>query len=162
MKLFSFFQYFFPLKLLPAKSKSPTTTLGEHYDLQSIYEKLNARYFNDQLDLNITWFGSPHRKVKAQRILGLFDFQSRLIKIHRLLDHPRFPPYFISYIVYHEMLHSVLPPLRKIRGRRAVHHGKFKEREKVFADYERARDFEKQNHKLFFSARDNWDYHGRT
>ena len=131
---------------------------GVHYDLKSVYDRLNALYFNDQLDLSITWFGHPSRKVKSHRILGLYVFESRLIKIHRLLDHPRFPPYFISYIVYHEMLHSVLPPQKRKKGRCRIHHGEFKEREKCFAEYEQARQFEKQNLNLFF----NVNSHGRT
>jgi hypothetical protein len=143
MRLFSFFR-----RKPKVDLKSPQ---GEHYDLQSVYDRLNAQYFNDRLDLTITWFGCPDRKVRTRRILGLYDFKSRLIKVHRLLDHPRFPPYFISYIVYHEMLHCVLPPLPRRKGRSRIHHGKFKEREKSFADYDRAREFEKRNLNLFFS-----------
>jgi hypothetical protein len=150
MNLFSFFRR----KSLPKPKNRIDDVRGEHYDLQSVYNRLNALYFNDKLDLSITWFGCPHRSVKTQRILGLYEFKSRLIKVHRLLDHPRFPPYFISYIVYHEMLHSVLPPLRRKKGRCRIHHGEFKEREKCFAEYDLAREFEKQNLKLFFMSRD--------
>lgn len=151
MKFLSLFRH--PKNKNP--KKSPYVAVGEHYDLKSIYDRLNSFYFNDGLNLSITWFGCPHRKVKSQRILGLFDFSNRLIKVHRLLDHPRFPPYFISYIVYHEMLHSVLPPLRR-KGRSRIHHEKFKEKEKCFTDYTQARDFEKQNLKLFFMSREGY------
>ncbi len=96
MNLFSFFRR----KSLPKSKNRIDDVCGEHYDLQSVYNRLNAIYFNDKLDLSITWFGCPHRSVKTQRILGLYEFKSRLIKVHRLLDHPRFPPYFISYIIH--------------------------------------------------------------
>lgn len=150
MNLFSFFRR---NKLVQKLIKKPSAARGEHYDLQSVYDHLNALYFDNRLELTIHWFGCPHRKVKTQRILGLYDFQSRQIKIHRLLDHPQFPSYFISYVVYHEMLHSVLPPLKRKKGRLRIHHGEFKEREKCFAEYDLARQFEKQNTKLFFMAR---------
>ena len=156
MKLFTFIKDLFLNNSsgtpLPKLQKSTLLTIGEHHDIQSIYERLNASYFNDELKLSITWFGNPHRKVKSQRILGLFDFTNQLIKVHKLLDHPHVPPYFVSYIIYHEMLHSVLPPVKKKQGRHAIHHAKFKQREKCFADYERARDFEKQNMDFFFTT----------
>jgi hypothetical protein len=149
MNLFSFFRR----KPVPKPLKEVGDVLGSHYDLQSVYNRLNAMYFDNRLDLSIEWFGCPDRRVRTQRILGLYDFQSRQIKIHRLLDHPRFPPYFISYVVYHEMLHSVLPPLKRKKGRLRIHHVEFKEREKCFAEYGLAREFEKQNKKLFFMSR---------
>lgn len=155
MKFFSFFR-----NNPKAKKSLSYETQGEHYDLHAIYERLNAYYFNGELDLSITWFGHPHRQVKSQRVLGLFDFRSRLIKVHRLLDHPRFPSYFISYVVYHEMLHSVLPPLKRKKGRLRIHHGEFKKREKYFIDYEQAREFEKRNLNLFFMSRE--DIYGRA
>lgn len=135
------------------KRQKRLSLVGEHYDLQSIYERLNSEYFGGELRLSITWFGCPDRKVTAQRVLGQYDFNNQLIKIHRLLDHPRFPSYFISYVVYHEMLHSVLPPLKRKKGRHRIHHVEFKERERGFADYDRARQFEKMNLKLFFMDR---------
>ena len=113
MKIFSFFRR----KKFSKRKPAELLAQGEHYDLKSVYDRLNNLYFKDQLDLTITWFGQPERKVKSHRKLGLYVFQSRLIKVHRLIDHPSFPPYFISYIVYHEMLHSVLPPLK---GKRDV------------------------------------------
>lgn len=140
-------------KPIPKVRNTIHSAQGKHYDLQSIYDRLNSMYFDSSLELEIRWFGCPHRKVRTTRILGLYDFERCLIKVHRLLDHPRFPPYFISYIVYHEMLHSVLPPVRKRGGRSKIHHGEFKERERCFAEYEMAREFEKQNLNLFFTPR---------
>lgn len=120
-------------------------TLGTHYDLKSIYDEINARYFENRLNLKITWFGSSMRKARTCRLLGLYDHSNLIVKIHRLLDHPKFPPYFLSYVVYHEMLHHVYPPKRGRRGRRNVHHSTFKEKERLFADYISARQFEKEN-----------------
>jgi hypothetical protein len=126
-------------------------TRGEHYDLKAIYDVLNHSYFENKLNLDITWFGSAQRKAKRHRKLGLFCFQTNRIKIHRLLDQPHFPSYFISYVIYHEMLHSVCPPVKAKRGRYRIHHLDFKMREKEFADYAVAKRWEEENKKLFFS-----------
>ena|SRR5690349_15277306 len=125
-------------------------TRGQHYDLKAIYDALNQDYFKNKLNLEITWFGSAQRKARRHRKLGLFCFQTNRIKIHRLLDQPHFPPYFISYVVYHEMLHSVCPPIKAKRGRFRIHHPDFKIKEREFADYGVAKRWEEVNKRLFF------------
>ena len=162
MSFFSLFRFPFRKKThrITRLRKITHTTQGEHYDLQQIYDQLNETYFGNRLKLTITWFGSPNRKVKSQRILGLYCFTTTQIKVHRLLDHPHFPPYFVSYVVYHEMLHSVHPPQKKKRGRWKIHHGEFKQSEKCFLEYEQARNFEKQNLNTFFMSRE--DIYGRA
>ncbi|MGC1878175.1 MAG: hypothetical protein WA347_01345 [Rhabdochlamydiaceae bacterium] len=134
----------------PRKPKARSQMQGEHYDLKTIYDLLNHRYFENKLKLEITWFGSAQREARRHRKLGLFCFKTKRIKIHRLLDHPLFPPYFISYVVYHEMLHSVCPPVKVKKGRYRIHHSDFKMREKEFADYSVAKRWEEENKKLFF------------
>lgn len=125
-------------------------TKGEHYDLQEIYHRVNNHYFGGKLHLNITWSGSRERPARRHRKLGVYQFEKKLIRIHRLLDQPHFPPYFISYVVYHEMLHSTCPPIRGRRGRFRIHHGDFREQEKKFAEYALAKQWEKENSRLFF------------
>lgn len=125
-------------------------TQGLHYDLKAIYDALNQDYFKNSLNLEITWFGSAQRRARRHRKLGLFCFQTNRIKIHRLLDQPHFPPYFISYVVYHEMLHSVCPPIKAKRGRFRIHHPDFKIKEREFADYGIAKRWEDENKRLFF------------
>ena len=125
-------------------------TAGGLYDLKAIYNTLNQSYFGNKLNLEITWFGNAQRKAYRHRKLGLYYFREKLIKIHRLLDQPHFPPYFISYVVYHEMLHSVCPPVKTHRGGYRIHHLDFKKKEMEFADYAAAKRWEEENKKLFF------------
>ena len=125
---------------------------GNYYDLKDIYNLLNQSYFDNKLNVEITWFGNAQRKAKRYRKLGLFCFQTNRIKIHRLLDQSHFPPYFISYVVYHEMLHSVCPPIKTKQGRYRIHHSDFNLLEKRFADYSAAKRWEEENKKLFFST----------
>ncbi len=153
-----FFKYLF--KMPPVRKRIPRhQTQGEHYNLKEIYDLLNRDYFESKLELGITWFGSAERKARRHRKLGLFCFRTNQIKIHRLLDQAHFPPYFISYVVYHEMLHSVCPPVKARRGRYRIHHSDFKMKEREFADYAAAKRWEEENKRLFFTGR---DYYGRT
>ena len=122
----------------------PVISQGECYDLKTIFDQLNAEYFDAALTLPISWTGSAQRTVRRQRRLGSYNLRTGLIKIHRLLDSAHFPPYFISYVVYHEMLHHLFPP-QKERGRRNIHHSLFREKEKEFKEYALAKQWEKEN-----------------
>jgi hypothetical protein len=134
-----------------SSSRLKIETQGELYDLKSIYNSINENYFNGKLELQITWFGSASRKARRHRKLGLYCFNEKLIKIHRLMDRSEFPPYFISYVVYHEMLHSVCPPVKAKRGRFRIHHHDFRKKEMEFAEYGVAKRWEEENKRLFFS-----------
>ena len=138
-------------------------TQGTCYDLQAIYDALNARYFNHQLNLRVTWYGvSPRQRGARSRArtplrltFGLYYDSLKLIKIHRLLDDPFFPPYFLSYVVYHEMLHEVIPGEVDARGLFRVHTKAFQAAERQFIDYVRATHWEVQHKEQIFC-------HGRT
>lgn len=133
-----------PKMQVPSRRNVLLSEQGEHHDLKEIYQEINILYFEKKLQLPITWFGQKLHLPRSRIRLGSYNQRTRLIKIHKLLDHPSVPRYFISYIVYHEMLHHVLPPLKGKKGRRRVHHREFKEREKQFQDYAKAREFETQ------------------
>ncbi|MBS0623004.1 MAG: hypothetical protein JSS62_00095 [Verrucomicrobia bacterium] len=124
---------------------------GKHYDLQKIYETLNGQYFQDRLNLKITWYGTARSCHRPQRLtFGLYQESLKLIKIHQMLDDPFFPSYFVWYIVYHEMVHNVVPGKMDARGRFCVHSAAFKEEERKFIDYERAITWERQNKEKIF------------
>lgn len=137
---------------LPPKKRSSRRIIlrpqGLHYNLKEILESLNEEYFDGLLPLPITWFGNPYRKVRSHLTLGSYHFDNRLIRINRLLDHPHFPDYFIEYVVYHEMLHSYVPPKRKRGGGHLFHHDAFKAKEREFRYYEEAIAWEKENRKI--------------
>lgn len=124
---------------------------GTHYDLDAIYQDLNRTYFNDQLSLEITWYGRKMQRPKRRVTFGQYLDGLRLIKIHRMMDDPFFPSYFVEFIVYHEMLHAVVPGSAG-RGDRFLFHTKeFKRREKEFAEYAKALTWEKKNKGVLFS-----------
>jgi hypothetical protein len=153
----SFIQSQLPLQDFTAHRRAvKLQTQGRVYNLQTICDEINHQYFNGKLTLPITWYGRGVRVARPRKITyGLYEDALKLIKIHKILDDPFFPPYFVSFVVYHEMLHAVIPGERDDRGNFCVHTRLFKLKEKEFVDYKRAREWEKQHIKQIFS-------HGRS
>jgi len=120
-------------------------TMGEVYDLQTIYDDLNATYFDDQIDARITWGARGGRGRRRTSIkMGSYSVEDRLIRIHPALDRKFVPQFFLEWIVYHEMLHQV-HDIPIVDGRRQFHTPEFLSQESNFEHYERARDWEYRN-----------------
>ncbi len=139
-KSFRFLSFFLRFQAKPRR-KSCKRYEGEQYNLQEIYEALNRQYFGNKLCLGITWFGNKCPPASRCVVFGAYHERLRLIKIHRRLDRKEIPLHFVSFIVYHEMLHHVLPPISGRGNRRSVHHHAFREREKEFFHYALAQEF---------------------
>lgn len=132
-------------------NKKKLVVQGNTYNLDKMMGDLNKRYFNNKLRLNITWFGRADKRNKSKVTFGLYQELLKLIKINRVLDNPNYPPYIVSYVIYHEMLHHVCPPFVDDTGRNKIHNDEFKAREEKFHEYERAQEWIKQNINHFFS-----------
>jgi len=126
-------------------------TLGKIYDLTALYDGINATYFDGELKLHITWFGEQSPKYRSRIVFGLYHGPLKLIKINRILDDIRFPEYFISYVLYHEMLHFVCRSYYDKKGKHRIHSDEFKKRERQFEYYGQAQDWLKRNREHFFS-----------
>jgi predicted metal-dependent hydrolase len=100
---------------------------GHFYDLDEIFEDLNARFFHSLMARpRMSW-----SQTRTRRILGHYDPAHNVIIISRIFDHAAVPRYAVEYIVYHEMLHLKHPV--KLRGsRRCVHSTEFQAEEKLF------------------------------
>jgi len=112
------------------------TAQGRIYNLESVFDDLNVRFFHGLLARpQMTW--SRHH---ARNSLGHYDPAHNAIVVSRVFDHPRVPRCAVEYIVYHEMLHLKHPV--KLRGsRRCVHSAEFQAEERMFPDLERAKHF---------------------
>lgn len=121
-------------------------TTGLYHDLRIIYDALNDEYFGRAMDAAITW-GRALPQPQAARTsikLGSYSQAERLIRIHRALDQDFVPRFMVEWIVYHEMLHHVLP--MPARGGRRVHHTPlFRERELRFRHHGRAVRWQAEN-----------------
>jgi len=119
--------------------------VGRHHDLQAIYDRLNAQMFAGALEARITWgpgaaAGRRRRSIK----MGSFAVEDRVIRIHPALDQENVPEFFVSWIVFHEMLHGK-HEVRRTNGRRRFHTQEFLSEERTFPDYARACAWEKAN-----------------
>ncbi len=112
---------------------------GHFYDLDAIFEELNARFFHGLMARPcMSW-----SQTRTRRILGHYDPAHNAIVISRIFDHPAMPLYVLEYIVYHEMLH-LKHPVRLRGSRRCVHSKEFQEEEKLFPRVDDANAFLKR------------------
>ncbi len=120
------------------------TSDGVVHDLKAIYDDLNETYFDGEVDARICWGTEATRKGKRRTTikLGSYTAQERLIRLHPRLDQAYVPRYFIAFVVYHEMLHHVMPATR-VAGRRILHPAEFRAREREYRHYEKAIAWEK-------------------
>lgn len=112
---------------------------GHFYDLETVFEDLNTRFFHGLLARpRMSW-----SHLRTRRILGHYDPAHNAIIISRIFDHFAVPRYAVEYIVYHEMLHLKHPV--KLRGsRRCVHSAEFQAEEKQFPQLAQADAFLKR------------------
>jgi len=128
------------------RGTGPTiVTEGDVHDLQDIFDFLNEIYFGGSISASITWGqrgGKPRRRNSIK--MGSYSVEDRLIRIHRSLDRPFVPRFFVAWIVFHEMLHQVHgAPI--VNGRRQFHTKAFLEDEARYEHYASARSWERQH-----------------
>jgi hypothetical protein len=133
-------------RLARRKRNDPLVTKGRHHDLLSLRDDLNERYFDGAVNALITWGKRPTSRSPTRKTikLGSYSPVDRLIRVHPSLDRTWVPRYFVAYIVYHEMLHHVIPGSRGL-GRVNLHPPEFKAREPQFLHFERAIEWEKRH-----------------
>jgi SprT-like family len=119
---------------------------GKHFDLKRIFNELNERYFRGRLrGYEVRWGRRRRNRPKDYFVFGTIQEEDRVIRINPSLDQAFVPLWFLRYILYHEMLHSVVPDEETSGGRRRVHTEEFNRRERQFRGYRRARLWEENN-----------------
>ena len=114
---------------------------GRVYNLKQLMDQVCAEYFPSLEQPRITWGKS--RQVGRKVSLGLYLSGEKLIRIHPMLDDTRVPRLYLEFVIYHELLHHILPEERTASGR-CVHHSKeFRRLERKFQLYKPAMEFEK-------------------
>jgi predicted metal-dependent hydrolase len=112
---------------------------GFFYDLDTIFEELNTRFFHGLMARpRMSW-----SQLRTRRILGHYDPAHNAIIISRIFDHPAVPAFVLEYIVYHEMLH-LKHPVRMRGSRRCVHSPEFQAEEQLFPHIAQANAFLKR------------------
>jgi hypothetical protein len=112
------------------------TAQGHYFDLNEVFDSLNARFFHGLLGRPILTWSAHH----ARRMLGHYDAAHNTIVVSRVFDRPDTPRSAIEYLLYHEMLH-LKHPVRVKAGRRCVHSREFQAEERLFPHLEEAKAY---------------------
>lgn len=130
---------------LPMQSQLNLPHEGKYFDLRKIFDQLNKRHFGGRLrGYKVVWGRRRKQRPKDYFVFGTIQEDDRVIRINPWLDQTFVPRWFLEYVLYHEMLHSVVPDETR-RGRRLVHTEEFNRRERKFPQYHRARRWEEDN-----------------
>lgn len=131
---------------LPMQRQFSFNERGRFFDLRSIFNKLNVKYFGRRLTrYSIVWGRKRKLRPRDEIVFGSIQEDDRVIRIHPLLDRSFVPAWFLEYVIYHEMCHAVVKDEFDSSGRRIVHHEKFWERERRFRWFRRAKAWEEEN-----------------
>ncbi len=125
---------------------------GQCFDLQAMFAKINEAHFESRIEATIGWGRMPQKRRRRSIRLGVYDHQTREIRIHPALDRPEVPAFFVEFVVFHEMLHQLFPS-GPGEGRRIHHPPAFRAREKTFPLYRPALEWERRNLRMLLGAR---------
>ncbi len=138
---------------------------GHAHDLGPLVDRLwRAEFATDFAARSelpaVTWGRRGRSQSRHSLQLGIYDYHARVVRIHRVLDQPTVPEFFVDYVLFHELLHAALDDghhadvdsAEKARedacGARARmrHHGPaFRRRERNYSDYEAALRWERRH-----------------
>lgn len=131
--------------MLPMQRQLNLRHEGRYFDLRKMFDRLNERHFGSRLrGYKVMWGRRRRHRPKDYFVFGTIQEEDRVIRINPLLDQPFVPLWFLQYVLYHEMLHSVVPD-QNSGGRRRVHTEEFNRREREFPRYRQARRWEEEN-----------------
>src|SRR4030095_13556829 len=104
------------------------------------------RYFRGRLrGYQVKWGRRRRQRPKDYFVFGTIQEEARVLRINPQLYQSFCPSWFLRYILYHEMLHSVVPDEVLANGRRRVHTEEFNRRERRYPGYRRARSWEAEH-----------------
>lgn len=135
---------------------APATPVGQTHDLGAILAELITRYCPEATPVQAVWGRqrSSARRGRHRSIrMGVYLYDEGVIRIHPALDAPWVPRYFVAWVLYHELLHHVVPATE--RDGRLWHHGEeFRRREGMFAERDAALAWERDNVHQLIATRD--------
>jgi hypothetical protein len=132
----------------PRARESSLSTRGRHHDLDRIAgeileRELKADFGAGRPPPRLTWGRTGGRAPRRGLRLGSYDAEMALVRIHPALDQEAVPDWFVRYVLFHELLHAVHPPVKNAAGRWVRHGRAFRERERAYSGLERAIAWEK-------------------
>ena len=147
----------------PAKARRlRLETRGRTHDLERLSDALFESEFRkdfvphgEAARPRISWGRRVASKSRRSLRLGSFEPESRVVRVHPVLDQAAVPDWFVVFVLKHELLHAAIDAYRDPNGR-WVHHGpEFRARETSWPEYEPAVAWERRNlARLIRSARE--------
>lgn len=119
-------------------------TRGRIHDLDALFAKLNKKYFGGKCTSAYTWGKDPHRRRRRSIRFGNYNYETNTIRMHPALDKKFVPTYVVEVVLFHEMLHWYIPPVRK-NGRTYFHTRLFYQAERQHPQYEKACRWKEKN-----------------
>lgn len=117
---------------------------GNRWDLSEIFESVNTSHCGGAAAALVRWGSAGSTTSYHTTKAGSDGTPVHCITIGGAYNHPDVPRFAIESVMYHEMLHILVPPYRK--GDRAVIHGReFKAAEKKFPYYKEWRAWERRH-----------------
>jgi hypothetical protein len=115
---------------------------GVHVNLKKTLENVVRVHGLPDTPRAVTWSKGVRTRQGGRAIrFGSYSFKDHVIRVHPCLDDPRVPAFFIEYVLYHELLHALFPPVKR-GGRRDVHNQDFTRHERLFYRYAEAMEYE--------------------
>ncbi|MBU2488216.1 MAG: hypothetical protein KKA60_02380 [Proteobacteria bacterium] len=117
---------------------------GRHHNLAHLLAEVARVHGLCVEGIRIGWASVTKSSVKRSSIrLGSWSAVFRIVRVHPVLDSPAVPDFFVEYVIYHEVLHS-LCPVRCREGRtRRIHTESFRKMERQFYRCLEAVEFER-------------------
>ncbi len=122
-------------KVTARRSQSRQARGRKHIDPVGDHRSLLESFMRVVLDHDIRLPEAPTlswSKTRSRRRFGHHDGDHNAIVISKTLDDPDVPEFVLDYVVYHELLHIVIPPRLGSGGKRIVHPKEFKQAERRF------------------------------
>ncbi|MCJ7625582.1 MAG: hypothetical protein MUO76_18975 [Anaerolineaceae bacterium] len=121
---------------LAAIAMPQSSSQGQHYDLQHSFQRVNNGYFKGELaEPALLW----NRTINTRR-MGYWSPIRKAVVINILLDSSDVPQYVLDFVMYHELLHSVLGS-KAGKSKLYSHTKEFKQKERSFSRYQEAENF---------------------
>ena len=128
---------------LPPARRTRIEPIGDTHDLTELSAGLlNTEFVRDlppERTPGITWGRRGKSRGRRSLQLGSYDPEQKLVRIHRVLDQPAVPRFFVRSVLFHELLHAALDG----QDDRRRHHGpEFRAREAAYPDHARAQEWQ--------------------
>lgn len=138
------------LETLPRRPHGRVRAKGRRHDLDAMMRELRANelaleFPTEESLPRASWGKRGASRTRFSLRLGSYDPDLGLVRVHAVLDQEQVPAWFVRYVLFHELLHVVYPPRRGAGGKWIHHCREFRKRERRYAEYGRALEWEAAN-----------------